>query len=262
MSEKNIYEYFDIPEDATEEEIKQAYRDKAKDTHTDREDGGDRKEFEKATNFYRILLNPGKRRRYDDVGDVEDNADIISLHLLISLFQSYLDFPSYNIKEDNILEIIKDDIKSEKIPNLEMEVRALKSTIEGLREKIVKLEFMKERIIYNGKTNIFLNVIEANIKAIKNDDIKGIKKGIANRNEKIEGWKEGLNLLKEYKYRGASGFFSVSSNRKSKVIDVVIPDKDYDDMNDAEKRAFQLRAVKARDDSYDYKKSFFEYFTR
>jgi len=64
---KNFYEFLEIPENASAEDIKKAYRKKAFDWHPDRNPGDRMKEdcFKVLQNVYEIFKDPAKKQIYD-----------------------------------------------------------------------------------------------------------------------------------------------------------------------------------------------------
>lgn len=67
---QSLYEILGIKRDASEKEIKAAYRRCAKNTHPDR--GGDAEKFQPIAKAYEVLSDPDRRRRYDKNGIIED----------------------------------------------------------------------------------------------------------------------------------------------------------------------------------------------
>lgn len=65
---KKLYKELDVNEDVTSKEIEAAYRKKAMQHHPDRANGNT-KRFKAAADAYRILIDPVKRKRYDEAGD-------------------------------------------------------------------------------------------------------------------------------------------------------------------------------------------------
>lgn len=63
----NFYEILGVQKDATEEQIKKAYRTKAMSSHPDR--GGNEEEFKKLGRAYEVLSDINKRRVYDRHGE-------------------------------------------------------------------------------------------------------------------------------------------------------------------------------------------------
>ena len=62
----DYYEILGVSKDATNEQIKKAYRKKALEHHPDR--GGDQDEFKKVNEAYQTLGDPQKRSSYDRFG--------------------------------------------------------------------------------------------------------------------------------------------------------------------------------------------------
>ncbi len=63
----DLYELLDIPRDAADDEVKRAYRRKAREHHPDT--GGDAETFKAVTHAYQVLSDPQTRARYDRFGD-------------------------------------------------------------------------------------------------------------------------------------------------------------------------------------------------
>ena len=70
---KDYYKILGIERDATENEIKKAYRKKAMEYHPDKNDGDSEAEnkFKEAAEAYDILSTPEKKSRYDQYGTVD-----------------------------------------------------------------------------------------------------------------------------------------------------------------------------------------------
>jgi len=66
----DYYDILEVDQDASEEEIKKAYREKAMEYHPDRnpDDPKAEKKFKQASEAYEVLSDPQKRRRYDRHG--------------------------------------------------------------------------------------------------------------------------------------------------------------------------------------------------
>lgn len=64
---QDLYEILGVSHDASDDEIKRAYRRRARECHPDT--GGDENEFKEVTTAYEVLKNPQARANYDQYGD-------------------------------------------------------------------------------------------------------------------------------------------------------------------------------------------------
>jgi DnaJ family protein A protein 2 len=64
---KELYETLDVPQSASQSDIKKQYRKKAMKHHPDK--GGCVEKFKEITRAYEVLSDPGTRKRYDMFGD-------------------------------------------------------------------------------------------------------------------------------------------------------------------------------------------------
>ena len=60
---ENYYQVLGVSENASQEEIKKAFKEKSKITHPDK--GGSEEEFKKINNAYSTLSDKNKRNEYD-----------------------------------------------------------------------------------------------------------------------------------------------------------------------------------------------------
>ncbi|NQT77190.1 MAG: molecular chaperone DnaJ [Bacteroidetes bacterium] len=70
MSKRDYYEILDVPQSASEQEIKKAYRKMALKFHPDKnpDDPDSESRFKEAAEAYEVLSNPEKKGRYDQFG--------------------------------------------------------------------------------------------------------------------------------------------------------------------------------------------------
>ena len=70
---ENLYETLGVPKNASQDEIKRAYRKLSMKNHPDM--GGDTATFQKINLAYKILKDEEKRRRYDETGESESSTE-------------------------------------------------------------------------------------------------------------------------------------------------------------------------------------------
>lgn len=83
-----LYEILGVPRDASQEDIKKAYRKLSKTTHPDTPEGSAEK-FAPISMAYRILSDPEKRAKYDETGTYDDAPSQQRTPGLESLAQVY-----------------------------------------------------------------------------------------------------------------------------------------------------------------------------
>src|SRR6056297_1527414 len=67
---KNYYDILGVDKDASQKEIKKAYRKLAHEHHPDK--GGDEEKFKEVNEAYQVLSDSKKRRQYDQFGRTFD----------------------------------------------------------------------------------------------------------------------------------------------------------------------------------------------
>lgn len=66
------YKELGLPRNADKAQIRKAYRNRSKDTHPDT--GGDAEAFAAANRALTVLLDPKKRQRFDQTGEIDDGS--------------------------------------------------------------------------------------------------------------------------------------------------------------------------------------------
>ncbi len=143
---RSLYKALGVSNDATKEEIKKAYKDKAKDYHPDKQGEVDTEKFTEAARAYTILMDDDKRKAYDETGTTGDNVQDtkdVAYAIVQTYFRQFLGFGD-GIARINVLaelnKIIAFDMQKTKDKILELtttqkaliRVKArLKKTSEG-----------------------------------------------------------------------------------------------------------------------------------
>jgi len=93
MPRKDYYQILGAPKNATEDEIKKAYRKLAMQYHPDRNQGKEQwanEKFKEINEAYGVLGNPDKRKQYDQFGTVGDVGDIFGSQATQTTFEDLM----------------------------------------------------------------------------------------------------------------------------------------------------------------------------
>ena len=113
MNKKDYYEVLGVSKDASESEIKSAFRKLAKKYHPDNKETGDEAKFKEIGEAYAVLSDENKRRQYDQFGSAAfdgsagmggfDPGDIDLNDILRSVFGDVGGFatPNYELSLTN-----------------------------------------------------------------------------------------------------------------------------------------------------------------
>jgi curved DNA-binding protein CbpA len=179
---KNLYNTLGVDKNASYEEIKKAYRDKAKKHHTDK--GGDDDEMKELNCAYGVLKIPSKREFYDRTGETEDTPfDKKFQSFIQEVFISHIIPRCSDIEHEDLINEFKNYISnfiehSEEIKkSVNLEITKLEKVIERTKSK---------------KANIIKVVLEGNVQMQKHK--------LAETESNIAFGKEAYDHLKDYNY--------------------------------------------------------------
>jgi curved DNA-binding protein CbpA len=159
---RNLYEILGVNKDASEEEIKKAFREKAKSYHPDI--GGDHKIFSEMTVAYNILIDVKKRTLYDKTGSTDSESDIIKNSantILTNMITNILgrcniyDLPHLDLIQTfrNILDNECREIKNKHQMKV-TELKKLNIFLRRLKKKKEKYAFNVISVLENSKKGI------------------------------------------------------------------------------------------------------------
>ena len=140
---KSYYEILEIEKDATQDEIKIAYKKKAKENHPDH--GGDANKFVEVLEAYNTLKDPKKREEYDISGKKKTRTIYDLANKAVQMyFKKFLNTGDKVLETDVIQEILK-LLGSDELRN--------KHEQKKIKKRIKVLEKLTKRIERKGNIN-------------------------------------------------------------------------------------------------------------
>ena len=146
---KDYYKILGVPRNASQEEIKKAYRRLAHKYHPDK--GGDEKKFKEINEAYQVLSNPEKRAQYDRFGESFEfgkEGSGFSSGFFWKDFQENFGFDSIDLEEifEDFFSFGREKRKKEinRGRDIELEVKInLEDTLKGIKKRITLEKFVK-----------------------------------------------------------------------------------------------------------------------
>lgn len=171
---KNPYDILGVEPDATPDEIKKAYKDKAKLYHPDitKDDG---EAFKELTWAYEILSNADQKTYYDQFGQDPNSEEAARTNIIMNSLCKIFDDIAQNLSPDeleryDLIGTMKKAIK-QKISDIERFIEQLNKS----KQKVEKLRDTIEKRLKKKKPtgpNFFLETLNKKISNIE-ADIKG-----------------------------------------------------------------------------------------
>jgi hypothetical protein len=178
---KSLYDIIGVDKHASQEDIKKAFRNKSKETHSDK--GGDDKQQAEVNKAWMILRDPAKREKYDQTGNEEDQSfenkfNSFVTNVIMTAIQTL------DVDHDNLIDAAIFTMKTG-IDNLE---KALKEN----EKEVLKFERVQKRVKSRGNQTIIL-VVGGQIQALKNNN--------GNIKNEIDFITQCLAVMEEYSYQ-------------------------------------------------------------
>ena len=186
---KDLYDVLGVDKNASKDDIKKSFRQKAKKTHPDA--GGNAEEFKELTNAYAILIDDNKRKRYDNGENVDATEAKVStedkaIQMLMGEFTKFFQ-DAQLVKTQNSVEHITRMLTAT-VQNAKKRQVELKSLNKELTSRVKKLK-LKTKKATRG-LDIAKTAAEAVLGKIKSERAQVL--------EDIRVMQKGLNILKEY----------------------------------------------------------------
>ena len=104
MPKKDYYNILGVPQTATDDDIKKAYRKLAMQYHPDKNPGKEKwanEKFKEINEAYGVLGNVDKRKQYDQFGTTGDASDVFNSHTTQSTVEDVMrDFGGEGLSYD------------------------------------------------------------------------------------------------------------------------------------------------------------------
>lgn len=158
----DLYETLGIPRNASDKEIKKAFRKKAAKMHPDRNpnDPEANEKFQVVTLAYEVLSDLDKRARYDKTGETDPKIDPIKAAAIGKIGSLYAKaLIKHNLKEKNYLKLITS--------LLQLELAKIDFDYTDSVKDMEQLENHLGKFVSDSEDNIFDNIINHQIEGIK-----------------------------------------------------------------------------------------------
>jgi hypothetical protein len=181
------YDELDIPKDATDAEIRRAYRRRSSKAHPDK--GGTAEEFRRVHAAYQVLTDRTKRAQFDKSGRADASFQddrAVMLEDLAALVLGVIDHPQTQLEYVDVIGSVRN--------SLERDILELEVNRTNLQRKIAKRERAAKRLRrIKGGENLVAAMIRAEILRIQ-EQIEDIAPAIAHK-------RGVLAIAGEYAYR-------------------------------------------------------------
>lgn len=156
---RSLYDDLGVPQDASTDDIKKAYRKKAKKVHPDK--GGSADKFRTLVRAYSILSDDEKRKHGENPDSMGQDQQPISI--VFQIFNAIVDNINFDIDHSDLFEVVRQNIRQN-----QQNSRSQKSTYEN---NIKRYENIKNRINTRNneqKSDLFIRFIEDKIRDCNN----------------------------------------------------------------------------------------------
>jgi len=196
---KDLYSILGVEKDATEAQIKKAYRKLAMDKHPDKNPDSPRAtfEFQELNEAYEVLIDPERRRKYEETGSTDNKAFDFLFNQFVS--QHVNEMMS---RDESLLE--STDMMKEIIRDTNNKIDAMKQFIADVKKDRAKAVKLKKRITKKGDDNVFATMIQNHIN--EHDKL------IAGNEQQIKDYSIILEMLSDYNYRVDKQDYSFLNN--------------------------------------------------
>lgn len=165
----DLYKDLGVDPDSTPEEIKAAYKKKAKTSHPDA--GGDEEEFKKHNKAFMVLSDPDKRKHYDQTGEENPKSSDAEFRAFInSCVTGFMSIPDPAGK--SLKNFIEEAMSNTRL-NLMRKITSVSKEVTKTQSVINRIKAEKETVVLEVLRNILrgheqeLNVLKLALKNVE-----------------------------------------------------------------------------------------------
>ena len=160
---REYYQILGISEEATQEEIKKAYKRKAKEHHPDI--GGDTKLMQKVNKAYACLSDPDKKSKYDETG--EDDPNELSLEQKAqNLFMTEIATLLTGYFEGDFIRRTKNELNA-KLEKIYQDKTKMEKNKQFLEKKLTRIKCRRGENLIKAMLDKNMIAIDVNLKTIE-----------------------------------------------------------------------------------------------
>jgi hypothetical protein len=200
VSARKFYQVIGVKENATEEQIKKAYRKKARKLHPDA--GGDNEKFLKLQQAYEVLIDPARRRRYDETGEFDEGpVNGVPPHVVEVLQHAMWEvlWPTQVGPYAGCFDTdpVRENLKTRMLDHM----GRTKAELKDRKKEFVKRKKTAEKVLGRFKSKDENNVMEGMTKSL----IATLDHNIETSDQALKELQEAIDFLKEYEYTTDKG---------------------------------------------------------
>jgi curved DNA-binding protein CbpA len=185
------YAELDLPRDATSQQVRSAYRKRAKKAHPD--GGGSSDKFNKISRAMLILSDPVRREKYDRTGDMDERTPDNAVAVAISIIVGFV----MQVISQHVAATAPDPCTVDLIATMRAHFKKQRTEFENQKVPIVKaakkMEQVENRFRARKKSNPLL------LAALKNQRA-GTQEPLRALDQKIQQLDDALLLLDGYDF--------------------------------------------------------------
>jgi len=177
---KDFYEVLGVKKDASQDQIKKAYRGKAVNAHPDK--GGSQEDMAELSRAYSTLKDNVKRIEYDRTGKEPEDTQSLSRDIIMNVFIDILNLPEEPV---NCLATAIASINN-RIHDLNKERKGVVGKINSLKQRRTRITKKKE----DNQVNLWQVLIDK--------QLEGGNGIIAEVDKRIKAHEDALKMLEDY----------------------------------------------------------------